>query len=237
MKKTVVKKPKTKGVAKVPVIMQLEALECGAACLTMVMAYYGKWVPLEQVRSDCGVSRDGSKAKNILIAARTYGFEAKGFRWDVESLRNSFSYPCIIHWNFNHFVVLNGFKGKYACINDPGRGLVKVTMDEFDKSYTGVALKIVPAEGFEPSGKPKILIFDEATSALDNRTQKMVSDALDKLKCTRIVIAHRLSTIKNCDRILVLDKGIIQEDGTYEELIAKKGLFAELVERQRLDNK
>ena len=85
--------------------------------------------------------------------------------------------------------------------------------------------------------KPKILIFDEATSALDNRTQKMVSDALDKLKCTRIVIAHRLSTIKNCDRILVLDKGIIQEDGTYEELIAKKGLFAELVERQRLDNK
>lgn len=158
MKKTVVKKPKTKGVAKVPVIMQLEALECGAACLTMVMAYYGKWVPLEQVRSDCGVSRDGSKAKNILIAARTYGFEAKGFRWDVESLRNSFSYPCIIHWNFNHFVVLNGFKGKYACINDPGRGLVKVTMDEFDKSYTGVALKIVPAEGFEPSGKPKSIL-------------------------------------------------------------------------------
>ena len=83
--------------------------------------------------------------------------------------------------------------------------------------------------------KPKILIFDEATSALDNRTQKMVSDALDGLNCTRIVIAHRLSTIKNCDRILVLDKGNIQEDGTYDELIAKKGLFAELVERQRLD--
>jgi len=83
--------------------------------------------------------------------------------------------------------------------------------------------------------KPKILMFDEATSALDNRTQKQVSDALDKLKCTRIVIAHRLSTIKNCDRILVLDKGRIMEDGTYEELIANKGLFAELVERQRLD--
>ena len=83
--------------------------------------------------------------------------------------------------------------------------------------------------------RPKILIFDEATSALDNRTQKMVSDALDKLDCTRIVIAHRLSTIKNCDRILVLDNGTIMEDGTYDELIAKKGLFAELVERQRLD--
>ena len=83
--------------------------------------------------------------------------------------------------------------------------------------------------------KPKILIFDEATSALDNRTQKQVSDALDNLKCTRIVIAHRLSTIKNCDRILVIDKGAIIEDGTYDELIAQNGFFAELVERQRLD--
>ena len=83
--------------------------------------------------------------------------------------------------------------------------------------------------------KPKILMFDEATSALDNKTQKKVSDALDALKCTRIVIAHRLSTIRNCDRILVLDKGRILEDGTYDELIAKNGYFAELVERQRLD--
>ena len=83
--------------------------------------------------------------------------------------------------------------------------------------------------------KPKILIFDEATSALDNKTQKQVSEALDQLKCTRIVIAHRLSTIKNCDRILVLDKGHILEDGTYDELIEKNGFFAELVARQRLD--
>jgi ABC-type bacteriocin/lantibiotic exporter with double-glycine peptidase domain len=83
--------------------------------------------------------------------------------------------------------------------------------------------------------KPKILMFDEATSALDNKTQKQVSDALDHLKCTRIVIAHRLSTIKNCDRILVLDHGRIAEDGTYDELIAKNGIFADLVARQRLD--
>ena len=83
--------------------------------------------------------------------------------------------------------------------------------------------------------KPRVLMFDEATSALDNKTQKRVSEALDGLKCTRIVIAHRLSTIKNCDRILVLDKGHILEDGTYDELIAKNGFFAELVERQRLD--
>ena len=85
--------------------------------------------------------------------------------------------------------------------------------------------------------KPKILMFDEATSALDNVTQKKVSEALDRMKCTRIVIAHRLSTIKNCDRILVLDHGKIIEDGTYEQLIEKNGFFADLVERQRLDNK
>jgi len=83
--------------------------------------------------------------------------------------------------------------------------------------------------------KPKILMFDEATSALDNITQRHVSDALDKLKCTRIVIAHRLSTIQHCNRIMVLDHGRIVEDGTYEELIAAGGTFAELVERQRLD--
>ena len=83
--------------------------------------------------------------------------------------------------------------------------------------------------------KPKILIFDEATSALDNKTQKQVSDALDKLNCTRVVIAHRLSTIRNCDRILLMDEGVIVEEGNYDELIAKGGKFAELVERQRLD--
>ena len=83
--------------------------------------------------------------------------------------------------------------------------------------------------------KPKILIFDEATSALDNRTQKQVSEALDSLKCTRIVIAHRLSTIRNCDRILVMDGGKIIEEGNYDQLIEKGGFFADLVARQRLD--
>ncbi len=158
MARNKIKSPVRKGTAKVPVIMQMEALECGAASLAMIMAYYGKWVPLEQVRVDCGVSRDGSNAKNCLIAARKYGFIAKGYRFEPESLKKEGSFPCIIHWNFNHFVVCDGFKGKYVHINDPARGFVKVTMEEFDNSFTGIVLQIEPGEGFEPSGKPRSTI-------------------------------------------------------------------------------
>ena len=148
-----IKEPLEKGVAKVPVVMQLEALECGAACLAMVMAYYDKWVPLEQVRLDCGVSRDGSNARNVLLAAESYGFEASGYRMSLEAIREDAIYPCIIHWNFNHFVVLCGFKRNKAVINDPARGTVKVSMEEFDRAFTGIVLAAVPGDNFEPSGK------------------------------------------------------------------------------------
>ncbi|MBO4676319.1 MAG: NHLP family bacteriocin export ABC transporter peptidase/permease/ATPase subunit [Oscillospiraceae bacterium] len=142
-----------KGVAKVPVVMQLEALECGAAALCMVMAYYGKWVPLEQVRLDCGISRDGSNAKNIYLAAENYGFKVTAYRMEPESLRDQGQFPCIIHWNMNHFVVLCGFRGKHAYLNDPARGMVKVSWEEFDRSFTGVMINPVPGEDFVPSGK------------------------------------------------------------------------------------
>ena len=150
-----IKQPVRNGRAKVPVVMQMEALECGAACLAMVMAYYGKWVPLEQVRYDCGVSRDGSNAKNVLVAARNYGFDAQGFRCEISSLKENMDLPCIIHWNFNHFVVLDGFRGNYAYLNDPARGEVKVSMEEFDQAFTGICLQIKPGEEFVPGGKPK----------------------------------------------------------------------------------
>ena len=127
MNNNTIKSPITKGVAKVPVIMQLEALECGAASLAMIMAYYDKWVPLEQVRRDCGVSRDGSKAKNVYLAAENYGFNVEAFRMTPDALKKEGKFPCIIHWNMNHFVVCNGFKGKYVYINDPARGTVKET--------------------------------------------------------------------------------------------------------------
>ncbi len=155
MGKNKIKQPVMNGVAHVPVVMQMEALECGAASLAMVMAYYDKWVPLEQLRIDCGVSRDGSNAKNVLVAARSYGFEAQGLKCEVSALKTGVPFPCIIHWNFNHFVVLDGFKGNYAYLNDPARGEVKVTMEEFDRAFTGICLQITPGEGFEPGGKPK----------------------------------------------------------------------------------
>lgn len=154
-KKQKIKQPLTKGVAKVPVVMQMEALECGAASLAMVCAYYNKWIPLEQIRVDCGVSRDGANAKNLLVAARSYGFVAKGYRYEPDDLKKHGKFPCIIHWNFNHFVVLDGFKGKKAVINDPAKGNYTVSMETFDKSFTGICLMFEPSESFVPSGKRK----------------------------------------------------------------------------------
>ena len=152
------KSPVTGGVAKVPVVMQMEALECGAASLTMVLAYYDKWIPLEQVRADCGVSRDGSNARNVLRAARSYGLVAKGYRMEPDALKKEGKFPCIIHWNFNHFLVLCGFKGDKAVLNDPAQGHYTVPMEVFDKSFTGICLMFEPDETFEPGGKPKSVL-------------------------------------------------------------------------------
>ena len=159
MKKTKkIKAPVTKGVAKVPVVMQMEALECGAASLAMILAYYEKWIPLEQVRVDCGVSRDGSNARNILRAARSYGLVAKGYRYEPEALRKEGKFPCIIHWNFNHFVVLDGFRGNKAVLNDPAKGTYTVPMKTFDESFTGICLLFEPGEDFLPGGQPQSMI-------------------------------------------------------------------------------
>ena len=146
----------THRVRNVPQVMQMEATECGAACLTMLLAQYGLWVPLEEVRAACGVSRDGSKAVNILRAARAYGMEADGYTFDLEGLRANANLPCIIFWNFNHFVVLTGFSsnGKWVFLNDPARGQVRVSIEEFDEAFTGIALLMKPGDDFEPAGSP-----------------------------------------------------------------------------------
>jgi len=138
--------------------MQMEALECGAASLAMIFAYYKKWVPLEQLRTDCGVSRDGSNALNILRAARTYGMEATGYRYGTADALKKVKLPCILYWNFNHFVVLKGFQGNKVWLNDPARGSVRVSMDEFDDAYTGVCLCFEPTPAFRPGGHRRSVI-------------------------------------------------------------------------------
>lgn len=137
-------------VRNVPVIMQMEMVECGAASLGMVMAYHKKWLPLEQLRKDCGVSRDGCSAKQLLAAARNYGMEANAYKLDVDDLQEIT--PAIIHWNFNHFLVYKGKKGDTHYLNDPARGKVKVSGEEFNKAFTGIALTFEPTENFKPGG-------------------------------------------------------------------------------------
>lgn len=140
---------------KVPVILQMEAVECGAASLAMILAYYKRYIPLEQLRMDCNVSRDGSNAKYILIAAKMHNLSAKGMKCSIEYLKECNNFPAIIYWNFNHFVVLKGFKNDRALINDPAMGAIEVDAEEFDKSFTGIALFFEPNDEFEPCGKPK----------------------------------------------------------------------------------
>lgn len=155
MAKQTVKQPIEHGVAKVPVVMQMEALECGAASLCMVLAYYNKWIPLEQARLDCGVSRDGSNAFNVLKAAENYGMEAAGYKLEPEELFEEGMFPCIVHWEFNHFVVCDGVKGDRVYLNDPAKGSYSVTREVFDDSFTGIVLMMEPGENFQPGGKPK----------------------------------------------------------------------------------
>lgn len=196
-----IKLPLTSGVAKVPVVMQMEALECGAASLAMVCAYYEKWIPLEQIRLDCGVSRDGANAKNLLVAARSYGFTAKGYRYEPEDLRRLGKFPCIIHWNFNHFVVLDGFRGNKAYLNDPAKGSYSVSMETFDNSFTGICLIFEPNETFVPSGKQKS-VFSFAMSRLKGARTAVVFVVLTTLISALIgVISPAFSRIF-MDRLL-----------------------------------
>ena len=130
----------------------MEATECGAASLAMVFGYYGKFLPLEQMRIETGVSRDGCNAGNIMRAAKRYGLECKGFRKEPDALKE-IETPCIIHWNFNHFVVFEGFKGDYAYINDPAVGRRKLTFEELDDAFTGVVLTFRLTPAFEKEKK------------------------------------------------------------------------------------
>ncbi|RMF65863.1 MAG: NHLP family bacteriocin export ABC transporter peptidase/permease/ATPase, partial [Alphaproteobacteria bacterium] len=140
-------------IARTPTILQMEAVECGAASLAMVLAHYGRWVPLEELRVQSGVTRDGATAAGILRAARFHGLEAKGMRLEMDRLAEQ-RLPLIVFWQFNHFIVVEGFGEDVVHVNDPAKGRLKLAREEFSRGYTGIALVFAPGPAFTPAGHP-----------------------------------------------------------------------------------
>jgi ATP-binding cassette, subfamily C, bacterial len=134
-----------------PTLLQMEAVECGAASLGILLRHYGLWMPLEQLRVDCGVTRDGSKASNLLKAARRMGLDSRGIRCEVDGLLK-LEPPVILFWNFNHFLVYEGLSEGKVCLNDPATGPRRVTIEELEASFTGVVLILRPTDKFQAGG-------------------------------------------------------------------------------------
>ena len=156
----------------VPTILQMEATECGAASLAMVLAHYGMWVPLEKLRAECGVNRDGSKASNVVRCANARGMEAQGFTFAVDEILEMADddiFPLIIHWEFNHFVVLEGIIDDTAYLNDPAMGRRTVPLSEFRTSYTGVAIFATPGENFKKEGERYNVFKDIMSKLLEDK--------------------------------------------------------------------
>ncbi len=153
---------------KTPTILQMESVECGAAALAIILGYYGMHIPLEKIRIACGVSRDGLKATNIVKAARSYGLKAKGYAKSIEKLR-MMRMPVMIFWNFNHFLVLEGFGKNKVYVSDPAEGRYTVSYQEFDESFTGVVIDMEPEEHFEQKNEKQNLISALKTRISNSR--------------------------------------------------------------------
>lgn len=140
-----------------PVVLQMEAVECGAASLSIILSYYKRYIPLEQLRTECDVNRDGSSASNILLAAEKHGMETAAYKYDLDDFEDQ-AFPVIVHWNFNHFLVLEGFKEDKVFLNDPAMGHRTVNLQEFSDCFTGIVLECSPSDEFETFGKKSNLM-------------------------------------------------------------------------------
>lgn len=167
---------------KTPTILQMEVAECGATALGIILAYYGRFVPLEELRIACGVSRDGSKASNILKAARKYDLIADGAQGDIETLKE-LACPYIIHWSFNHFVIVEGMDNHRVYLNDPARGRRSVLYPEFNKAFTGIILLLTPGPAFKPGGIQKN-IWQSLQSRLQNAKNDLIFLVLASIAVT-----------------------------------------------------
>lgn len=151
-----INKPLTEGIANVPVIMQELDMECGAISLAMILSYYGKVIPLEKLREDCEVSRFGANLSKISEVATDNGLVVKGMRLSPYTIFEKATYPCIVHWEGQHFVVLCGKMGDTVYINDPGRGRLSMSVETFLKSYSAICLMFSPSESVEPSESTQV---------------------------------------------------------------------------------
>jgi NHLM bacteriocin system ABC transporter peptidase/ATP-binding protein len=212
--------PKVKSRRKrVPSILQMEAVECGAAALAMILEYYGLSVPLEELRVECGVSRDGSKASNVLKAARKYGLEAKGYKYELDRLWD-IDLPVILFWNFNHFLVLEGFKGKKVFIADPATGPREITFEELDASYSGVVLTFTPGPEFKKGGHKHSM-----TQALRRRLKGSEAALLFVILCGLFLVIPGL-VIPTFSRIFIDEYLVGGRESFIRPLLVGMGLTA-----------
>jgi NHLM bacteriocin system ABC transporter peptidase/ATP-binding protein len=205
---------------KVPTILQMEAVECGAAALAMIMARHGRWIPLEELRVQCGVSRDGSKASNLVKGARNLGMVARGFKHDrIEDLYR-LTYPVILFWNFNHFVVLEGFDGEKAWINDPAQGPRSVTLDELDGAFSGIVLTFEPGPAFQRGGQRPSMV-----TALGRRLGGSVGALTFLVVCGLFLVVPGL-VIPTFTRIFIDEILVAGRDGLLRPLLFAMGITA-----------